>query len=800
MKQPMNKAVYAITTLLGALWLLLTLAGCSGSNKPSETDTPETETENPATGYAMDEYVSDLRFIMSGRETSVSTSCWYSADDKIYYIFLPSFSDIASTVLSCSNGAEIGGKYYAAGTALGDLEKNKEYAIACFGTDGGYTESASIVFMQSANIPAMFIETKSGSIDEILADKFYKEAAVMTLVTAAGETEYDGGLEYIKGRGNYTWLLDKRPFNIKLDKSTDLLGMGKAKRWCLIANYMDQSNIRNKLAYDLAKAAGLQYSQDSKFIDLYLNGEYYGLFLLTEKVEVDNKRVDINDLESATKAINSEELKTYGSYSTDSYRCSLIENDPEDISGGYLIQVEYNYRLDDEASYFMMDDVNFIIASPEYASKAQTEYISGLTQEMKDAILDNDSSEYLKFIDLESWVKVYLVEEILENSDFMRSSQYFYKNVDIEGETSPIFAGPVWDFDVTMGNMGEETSNPSTLFAAHYTWFYNLYYHHTEFYERAVQEYENTFLPLMQKLVETGIAEYEAEIEVSCNMNYVRWPLPDSKTGWDTLMLGSLHENMEQIRSYLSEREEFLTDLWINGVSFWDVYATTESYINGFEGVNYMVKDGEAIGDLKTQEIKGYVFDGWHYTSGESYDPDAPVTENFILYARYTMISELGDEQIEALGYDLDTCTDIYVYLRLLGLNDDYTIFIVAKDEAAMSLNDELKDELAMLGLDADFSAVIGGSYIAVIEDGKVTHEETSLTKGLEFSGVLSDGTDYTLKSAGFWIGNYADIIVRDEELAVQSRGLNIVVIDNATGDVIDSVCFDTYLDLTASR
>jgi hypothetical protein len=105
----------------------------------------------------------------------------------------------------------------------------------------------------------------------------------------------DGVVGEVKPRGNYTYTLAKKPYQIKLDKKRPLFGMPAAKTWILLANYADMSLMRNKLAYDLGASLGLHGSPDSRWVDLKINGQYRGNYLITEKVEVKTNRVDLTD-------------------------------------------------------------------------------------------------------------------------------------------------------------------------------------------------------------------------------------------------------------------------------------------------------------------------------------------------------------------------------------------------------------------------------------------------------------------------------------------------------------------------
>ena len=104
-------------------------------------------------------------------------------------------------------------------------------------------------------------------------------------------------LEYIRGRGNSTWMADKKPYKVKLSKSTDLFGMGKNKHWVLLANRYDNSLIRNRMTYWLGNQLGMEFTPQCVPVEMVVNGEYYGSYLLSEQIRVAESRVAIDDLE-----------------------------------------------------------------------------------------------------------------------------------------------------------------------------------------------------------------------------------------------------------------------------------------------------------------------------------------------------------------------------------------------------------------------------------------------------------------------------------------------------------------------
>ena len=131
------------------------------------------------------------------------------------------------------------------------------------------------------------------SIAEDITRDEYKNAIIEIVDQSGGiyETITDNNAS-IKIRGNSTSELSKKPYNFKLDKKTNVLGVGKSKKWCLLANYLDPTLLRNKIALDFAQRAGVEVYCKSTFVDVYINGELQGNYLLTVPVD---KSIDCLD-------------------------------------------------------------------------------------------------------------------------------------------------------------------------------------------------------------------------------------------------------------------------------------------------------------------------------------------------------------------------------------------------------------------------------------------------------------------------------------------------------------------------
>ena len=218
----------------------------------------------------------------------------------------------------------------------------------------------------------------------------------------------------IKGRGNTTWSYDKKSYQIKFSDKVDLFGMGKARKWVLISNYIDPTFMRDDIAFIIAEMIGEEYNTKGEFVNLYFNGEYEGLYYLLHKIEIDKNSVDIRNNDGVIfelDNIHSEDEKKYESYFGD----ILVLKD---------MILENSEKKDEIIDEFLEDYSDF-----------------------EKALEKKDYDKVNKIIDVDSFVKYYLVNEFTNNPDAYSSSFYLYRNDD-----GKICAGPVWDFDFALGN------------------------------------------------------------------------------------------------------------------------------------------------------------------------------------------------------------------------------------------------------------------------------------------------------------------------------------------------------------
>lgn len=384
-----------------------------------------------------------------------------------YALYLPAFAGEDNVKLKAP--AVIDGKAVNAGEKI-TLSGN--FTLDC--ADGKIT----VKYFRSENIPAVFIKTSGGNLDAVNAseDHSVSDSGRIRAVSALGETVCDAELKKIKGRGNSTWNdTPKKPYNIEFAEKTDFLGLGKGKKFSLLANFYDPSLLRNRVAFELARAAGGS-SPSCAPADVYENGRYIGSYLICSKLGISKNSIDIADLEEKTEKLLSEKPKSYErggeTKSADAGTAKWYElpKNPSDITGGYLLEVDYPERYPDEASGFVTErGLPVVIKSPEFASEEQVMYIREYFCDFEDALFsENGYNEkgrhYSDYADIDTLVFRYLFEEFTLNIDGGIASFHIYKDTDKKG--GKLNFSFVWDYDCALGNYNKyaDLTSPETLF------------------------------------------------------------------------------------------------------------------------------------------------------------------------------------------------------------------------------------------------------------------------------------------------------------------------------------------------
>ena len=496
--------------------------------------------------------------------------------EEAYYLFLPSYAETEKiTLLSYSTEFEIlePEAMVMRGGTLAGLPFNTMLACKSAATK----EEFSLCLMKSANLPTIYLESDSGTLDAVWADKEVEENGKMQILDTDGTLLYKGGLKGIKCRGNYSFAhFQKKSMTLTLKEEMSLLGLGSSEKYSLVANASDPTLVRNEIARKMEAALETEYTNDGKFVDLYANGDYLGTYYLCETIEIGNERIQITDMEASMELLYQKaNYESFEMYETENKKAKQMDVNPSDITGGYLVEREYEKRYKEEyafnpSSFRTQGGEYFVVKSPLYCSDEQIDYIKDYFDKAETAMLAKDGIHpqtglgYDAYIDVDSFVKKYLVEEVTKNYDGGVSSSYFYKDSDLlDGR---IKAAPIWDCDMSMGSyldwMAYFCEDPTglTKLALHSesSFWYETLYEKEEVYDKICTYYAEKVVPYLDELLGKRIDEYKTYLECSAAMNDIRWKVDLDNNPYYT----DRDSSFEYLKQYMTKRKEFLDNTW----------------------------------------------------------------------------------------------------------------------------------------------------------------------------------------------------------------------------------------------
>lgn len=345
----------------------------------------------------------------------------------------------------------------------------------------------------------------------------------------------------IRLRGNSTLFMPKKPYKIKFTTKTALLSEYAQKDWVLLANFTDQTLIRNYLAYNLGNDIGMEFSPMAKFVDVYINGQYQGNYLLSDQVEVSPNRVNVEE----------------GSSSLDT---------------GYLVELdmrilEYEKKhLYISDNYFKINEVPFVIKSPNQYDSNYSIYQKYFIEDYLKTFYDTlkNKNDYSHLIDDSTFIDWFIVEEVFKNVDSGYSSVFMYKD-----KNGLLKMGPVWDFDLSTGNQGHEKDPNMRGPEGWYTSldYKNIFYYYLMQYPSFRQKlkirwneiYELHLITLLDKIYQASDSITRSRYD-----NFVLWDIIGKNNDWYTapevLNITTYEGQVQFLYSYLNERLNWLNE------------------------------------------------------------------------------------------------------------------------------------------------------------------------------------------------------------------------------------------------
>ncbi|MDR1905552.1 MAG: CotH kinase family protein [Clostridiales bacterium] len=397
---------------------------------------------------------------------------------------------------------------------------------------------------QFGTVPEISITTES---DPNIQKPLYAKGT-LSLDCTADEFDLSNVKMEMRLRGRNSLSLPKKSYKIKFDKkNTSVFGQSGNKNWALVANYIDISNMRNYLAYTFASTLSFEFSPNCYFVNLTLNGESQGLYLLVESIEASPVRVDLQENPTAEDFDTGFILEEIHFITEPNF----VENlDYIDING-HIYEIQYP-KIDD-------DDI-----APENYGRIIT-YIKNCVSGINDVIESKDFNRFSELCDVDSFVDFMVVQELFKNLDAYAASFYFYKK-----PGGKLTMGPVWDFDRSVGvDIAENLYYADGIYAEYRdglqkktgSWFYSLWNtpeFKTLFKQRVIGLYETEMQFIINLVEPTMFYIYD-----SAQANFGIWDIETALRGDERHTLKDLTEFGEQcgfVKYFLTARAKWLYD------------------------------------------------------------------------------------------------------------------------------------------------------------------------------------------------------------------------------------------------
>ena len=358
--------------------------------------------------------------------------------------------------------------------------------------------------------------------------------------------DYNGRIT-IEKRGNSSQEQEKPPYRFETidddgeNNNVKLLGLPEENDWILYAPWSDKSLMRNVLIYSLSNDMG-RYAPRSEFVELYLNNEYRGVYVLMEKIKRDKNRVAISSLDPNS-------------------------NSGDNLTGGYILKFDWAETGDNNGGFFSLIDgmrYNYHYPKPDEISSEQESYIQSYINSYENIMNSNKyNSEqgYSKFIDIGSFVDFIILQEISRNVDAYGLSTYIYK--DKESINNMLTAGPIWDFNNGFGNCDYYKAWETDGWNISYTyedmdqrafWWLKLW-NDDNFKEMVKDRYKVLRRSILSTTnINTKVDQYVSELGNSVNKNFTKWPILGEYIWPNKEVFDTYQEEIIYLKSWINNR------------------------------------------------------------------------------------------------------------------------------------------------------------------------------------------------------------------------------------------------------
>ena len=387
-------------------------------------------------------------------------------------------------------------------------------------------------FRRVTNLPHVYITTENKQ--NITSKDYYINSTIWYVNESDNVIEYDS--VGIRGRGNSTWSLPKKPYKIKFPVKQKLLGKGyaRAKKWTLLANAADKTLIRNAITSEMGEWLGLKNSPAAKFVDLTLNGQFQGNYQISDQVEVKGHRVDIAEQDYP-----------------------LTET--SDITGGYLLEVDGFWDGNCFASSHGLP-VRIHYPDDEEIVDVQNQYIRNYVNNFETVLFGADFADaekgYRQWVDSTSLVNWFIATEISANIDGYYSS-YFYK----DRQDSLLYFGPLWDYDIAYDNDYRISGNVRRLMTSdgygEMKQWVNRMWQDPWFGKLVCKRYKEVMDGNLKGYLYEKIDSLTALLEQSQQLNYQKWGI-STRVYHEVVIYSSYDRYVEDLKNFIDQHMDWL--------------------------------------------------------------------------------------------------------------------------------------------------------------------------------------------------------------------------------------------------
>jgi hypothetical protein len=445
--------------------------------------------------------------------------------------------------------ASVNGVVQQSGVSKNNYAKEVVYEVKL--KDGtSMTQTVKMKCKPAPQVPVIRITTENGA--PVVDKKNYIKGTVV-IEDPAGmywdtpRLELKMTKDGIRGRGNTTWDMPKKPYKMKFDSKVSIFGLGEDKEWVILANYADKTLLRNVVAMKLSEIVGMPWTPAMLPVEVYMNGSYLGCYTFSEHKKVSEHRVDLDIVGES-------------------------DNSGDAVTGDYYMEIEQNQ---DETTcfYTQVCGIPMMFSEPEVPTAAQLQYVKEYFRQAETALRSSNFTDpdtgWQKYIDIETFAKAYLVNELTKNIDGnMRKSSFITKKKNDKFQMYHL-----WDYDLALGNcnyLDDEfgaSDGPEGWFIKDYTWarYSPLGYHHQWFtiltkdpaFCAKVKEIWNTHYDEL-KNIPGFIDQMAAYMKDAQKRNFEKWNILNTHVWPNVVVTGSYQGEIDYLKSFYTSRFNWL--------------------------------------------------------------------------------------------------------------------------------------------------------------------------------------------------------------------------------------------------